>query len=965
MRLNGTYWDTVLQRNRTNTLESIVEDLLLILSLPSGSIVVEDVRVGSLIVEFSVYRNASYALPDDTINAIVLSAHFSRTEILYQKVLNITDGTEVLTTFTVKTSTNPANRWSCDTTCVTGILCGVFGFLALGGIALWTVVRLRRKTVKRNTALVAFEPTHVDDDGEYAQRWHDVARWRRRQRAASENSSNEPVGDMSPGAQERRHRIVLHRLRPGTGPPLSSSSSGPSVGDSSLEDTSSTAASSSDDSERARKKELRQLRRARRDHHQLLDKEDPLGSDYDAVGTSIAPVGDDEGAFEILFTDDNRQRAGGSSDEDDEELYALPPPRSEQHPAASVEFVDVAKDEPDGDESREHDVDEDAAEDEEEEERVTIGSAGGGFRDYAAFLSESGGSRRHQHGTPPVTSPIPMGAVSVAGRHRQQRGVRRGGRSTAAATGVTPPHRQPDYDDESMPLWSPATGHSVPRGQTSISRPIVFSPPEGTQRRSGTLILGSPQVIQPTNRLLFSSPRSPAPQQQQTAARKSKERAPDSLPSSWLHEAMGAIEASTTSLEYRHHQAPGLRRAGATSQASHGGSLTHGQAAGTPSDGVFSPPEEGGRRHELVSQTPAGSEGSSRPAGPSSVPILFFPPQGRTQQQQQQHAAVVLEDAFTDATPGARAGDTDDEPHVVHVVVSRPATPTAAVEDAFQRTPTAQRRDTFAIHIGPSPSPQRNAEWIGPGRAVSLEFVGGPTARAAVLDSDEGGEASTAHSYAEHYAGAGQLRLLPWMLRGQPGDPRRGSLSTGATSETVPWHQSAMESARAAGGDAEELFVGIVSSRASSADASGSVARGPPQQARSALDDFEPIGVDVGDENDTGGIFATLQRDALLPSSNDAGTRSQARAHEGNPEERSGSEAPPHPSGFVVDDAFGIFEVDSGSEGSLAQDDAAGTTRPLVFGVDDDDDEDRGALLPAADAQLYSSAAGLLDGGER
>ncbi len=215
VRLSGNYWETALRENRTAVLESVLRDLEVILGLPQGTLTIEELRVGSLVIEFTSRRNASQTIPDDVINNLLMTGIFNFTQRTYQTIANTTETTDVLTAFTVKRSINPANTFSCGTSCIAGIVGGIVGGIILVIMVMAVVVRWRRQRRQR-----ALEEEHAEPayDGENRS-------WYRRRDPS--DPSNEPLDSHEPldfddvdaervrrakAADHSSHRISFHHL---------------------------------------------------------------------------------------------------------------------------------------------------------------------------------------------------------------------------------------------------------------------------------------------------------------------------------------------------------------------------------------------------------------------------------------------------------------------------------------------------------------------------------------------------------------------------------------------------------------------------------------------------------------------------------------------------------------------------------------------------------------------------------
>ena len=891
----------MLAKNDSSVIPSLLDDLSALIGVPRSGITIDDIRVGSLIVEFTVTRNATYTIPDDVINSILLSALFNHTQYTYQVTLNTTESTPVLSIITVKSSINPANTKSCDTTCIAGVAGGVAGFIFIVVIIIVCVLKMKRAT-KDRSATIAFEPTHVDDDG--SSWWNDVNLVSRMRRPVN----NDPIET----AFASRHRIVVHRLRQHE----SSSSSGVrSVGDSSMEE--SAASTDDDDVTRYRNKALTPD-----------DNDDQGNADY------VRYVDDlEEGDhFEVLFTDGEGAGEGGP---------VLDEP--------VVEFVEVEKATGDQQVQFEDEV-EPGSDSTKREPRQSMADPSG-YEDFAL-------------------SPFPQG------RHATPVTPANKGTTRLAASGATPPHRQPDFD-ESAPLWSPLGQQNA---RTSAGG--LFSP-DARPSRSSTIILGTPQAVGIRNA-------------------RGRSEIFESLPSTWLHEAIRQQSTNTAA----------------------------------------SPPPNVRRQHYVEEQQQQ----------PLTVFEDFFT-DATPAQADDATAHVVHVQVSRPATPPSSAAREVATRHA-EAGSSRWAeqerSPSVGSSSQGQRVSRHAGSDTYAIYVQPSPTPQRDASWIrqrsGPHsearsestraprdpRAVSAPSATPlPSLRAVILGNDDGGESATIRSQLTSVSARVEPRQLPWMTTGAPSSRHPqyapGPHSRASSQQPLPPRPidasdsgTAAQSSRSAprtgegiasslavaidtartdnGGDAEELFVGIVSSRATSSlsarSASASDTRGGLRGAvtfvdddrisrgRSdevALADFDDVTGDVDDvvitvpandiviesapsplaaplgEGDVQdwGSFALQQLQAASPSPGKKGFRGASRRLHDDEEYE----------GLYLGD---LTQDHRGTSGGARAAEEAGEEEPGLFGLDDEEFtpvvQNRHQQLSAT---YYSSATALRgDGGD-
>ena len=87
LRLSGDQWKDQLPQNRPNVIVNAQADIAAALALPLDRIVVNDVEPGSLIVYFTVTRNASQFITDASIDSLLLSSAFPSLQQQYQSLI--------------------------------------------------------------------------------------------------------------------------------------------------------------------------------------------------------------------------------------------------------------------------------------------------------------------------------------------------------------------------------------------------------------------------------------------------------------------------------------------------------------------------------------------------------------------------------------------------------------------------------------------------------------------------------------------------------------------------------------------------------------------------------------------------------------------------------------------------------------------------------------------------------------
>lgn len=100
-------------------MSNILDDLAVALGIPKNQITILSVRIGSLIIDYQVKRNASQYLPDDAVNSIVKASNFSATITLYRLTTNSTAETVMISdAFTTISSSVTTPSSGCQGNCL-------------------------------------------------------------------------------------------------------------------------------------------------------------------------------------------------------------------------------------------------------------------------------------------------------------------------------------------------------------------------------------------------------------------------------------------------------------------------------------------------------------------------------------------------------------------------------------------------------------------------------------------------------------------------------------------------------------------------------------------------------------------------------------------------------------------------------------------------------------------------------
>jgi hypothetical protein len=141
---------------RDQLLAELQVDIARILALPLSRIAINDIRVGSLIVTYTVQRNASQFLADDVINLLIASADFDKTAELYfnfTAASPVVDPVTVINTATIaRSGADGTSDSSCSGACIIGIAAASGGGGLLVVIVVVLLIRRRRLRAAEDAA---------------------------------------------------------------------------------------------------------------------------------------------------------------------------------------------------------------------------------------------------------------------------------------------------------------------------------------------------------------------------------------------------------------------------------------------------------------------------------------------------------------------------------------------------------------------------------------------------------------------------------------------------------------------------------------------------------------------------------------------------------------------------------------------------------------------------------------------
>lgn len=215
LRLDGSYWATALGAGSTAMvaiLRACANDVAGHFGLPVVFVTCKNPRVGSLIVDVVISRNASYEIPDQVIMSDFNSGTvtFTDLQVTYHNVTNQTNDTISLLSVSIlmgapSSAKTAASSYACDSTmCIPAIAGSVAGgvilFIAAGAVICIRRYRRRRAKEKGLRALSRWydDPVERPSDGTASQ--SGVVR------AGSPRRST----PRTPHSPSRRHRRVDH-----------------------------------------------------------------------------------------------------------------------------------------------------------------------------------------------------------------------------------------------------------------------------------------------------------------------------------------------------------------------------------------------------------------------------------------------------------------------------------------------------------------------------------------------------------------------------------------------------------------------------------------------------------------------------------------------------------------------------------------------------------------------------------
>jgi hypothetical protein len=156
LKLNGTMWNAALNENTSAVLLALVEDIARILGVDDSRIVIDSLIVGSLVVEFDLFRSGEEYVPDATILALLLQGAYSKVQKTYRILTQSNQTISPQTAFLIGVSelgSTTSGKSSCALSCYAGVAGGVAGGIAVAIALVCFVKRCRQRCRRREDKL--------------------------------------------------------------------------------------------------------------------------------------------------------------------------------------------------------------------------------------------------------------------------------------------------------------------------------------------------------------------------------------------------------------------------------------------------------------------------------------------------------------------------------------------------------------------------------------------------------------------------------------------------------------------------------------------------------------------------------------------------------------------------------------------------------------------------------------------
>lgn len=160
LRLSGDQWGLALELGRVNITLMLRQLISNNTGVPVFWVEILSLNIGSLVVEFRMFRNGSYAIGDEAIRGYVAESNFTRLAELYYLLTNDTNSSVgVLGLFTTVQSSVTAG--TCGTPCMLGAaIGGTAGGLVLLVTAVFLARRWKRLKKEEAEAREVFDVLH-------------------------------------------------------------------------------------------------------------------------------------------------------------------------------------------------------------------------------------------------------------------------------------------------------------------------------------------------------------------------------------------------------------------------------------------------------------------------------------------------------------------------------------------------------------------------------------------------------------------------------------------------------------------------------------------------------------------------------------------------------------------------------------------------------------------------------------
>lgn len=169
LRINGSAWGLALSQGYAAVARACVAMFAAHFGLPEEFVLCSNLRVGSLVVDLTLRRNASFYVPDAILAQELQDPQFNLTTlaVVYQSITNTTSGISMVESQLVRAASNPSSikhNWKCETRmCVAAIAASVsVAVLICVTVGTVCICRHRQRRRRKEKAFAAlrrwFEP---------------------------------------------------------------------------------------------------------------------------------------------------------------------------------------------------------------------------------------------------------------------------------------------------------------------------------------------------------------------------------------------------------------------------------------------------------------------------------------------------------------------------------------------------------------------------------------------------------------------------------------------------------------------------------------------------------------------------------------------------------------------------------------------------------------------------------------